>query len=152
GQSPMVFSETLSLNQSVSDAQLSKMQELEATRVMLKVRRDQVQDLRDKVADQRAAAAKNLEHVEKLEKEATQYADKVDTLVGKLKSAEKDAAREKSADARKLKALENDRARLNRKLKALARKEQRKAARRGGGSSGGGGSGGGSGTRGDGGS
>src|SRR5699024_1120481 len=140
GQSPMVFSETLSLNASVSDAQLSKMQELDATRVMLEVRRDEVENLRDRVADQRAAAAENLKHMKTLEKQAEEYADEVDTLVGKRKSAEKEAAKEKSADARKLRALENDRARLNRKLSALAQKEARKAARRrsssGGGSSG----------------
>lgn len=129
GQNPMVFSQKLNLNASVSDAQLSKMQELEATRVMLKVRRDEVEDLRDKVADQRAEAAANLEQMEKLEKQAEEYADEVDTLVGKRKSAEKEAASEKAADARKLQALEDDRARLNRKLSALAQKEARKAAR-----------------------
>lgn len=152
GQNPMVFSEKMSLNDSVGDAQLSKMQELDATRVMLKVRRDKVENLRDQVAEQRADAAENVKKMETLEAQAQEFTDEIDDLVGKRKSAEKDAKREKKSDARKLESLESERSRLNAELAELARQEEAKKQRQrsqaskkpskgGGGGSGGGGSG-----------
>ena len=47
---PHEFSEQMSLNDSVSDAQLATMQSLAATQVILEVNREQVQKLRDQVA------------------------------------------------------------------------------------------------------
>src|SRR5687767_8239164 len=67
GESPTKFSEKMSLSESVSDAQLATMQRLAASKVILKLHREKVQQLRDQVAAARAAAAANLVRKQELE-------------------------------------------------------------------------------------
>jgi len=128
GESPTTFSQRMSLNDSVSDAQLATMQRLAASKVILKLHREEVQKLRDQVAAARAAAAANLVRKQQLEADAENQAEEVDRLVGERAKARNSAAAIKREDAKQLKELENERARLNARLARLARKGGGKGA------------------------
>lgn len=145
GESPSMFIENMSLNESVSDAQVARMQKLEAARVMLSLKRDKVEELRDQVAVAREEAAANLRTMEALEAAAAQQAAEVGELVQAREAASSKAAAVRAKDAKTLAAYEAERNRLNAQLAELARKEKERAARQnsGGGSSGGGSSSGG---------
>ncbi len=147
GASPRSFSERASLNGSVSDAQIATMQRLEAAKVLLRINRDEVQKLRDRVAKARQAAAANLEVKRGLEAEAATQTRQVKGLRDDRATAARGAAKARADDARLVRALEADRASLNARLAALARKElaERNRRRGGGGGGGGGGSSGGDG-------
>ena len=145
GESPTRFSEKMSLSDSVSDAQLATMQRLAASKVILQLNREKVQELRNQVAAARQAAAANLVRKQQLEAAAENQAQEVDELVGARAKAKSSAAAIKREDAQRLKELENERARLNARLAALAARElarQRKNAGSGGGGGGGSSSGG----------
>lgn len=151
GASPRSFSERTSLNRSVSDAQIATMQRLEAAKVLLRINRDEVQKLRNRVAKARQAAAANLEVKRGLEAQAVTQTRQVKGLRDDRATAAKGAAKAKADDARLVRALESDRASLNARLAALARKELAERNRRRGGGGGGGGSHGGGSSGGDGG-
>jgi len=123
GQSPSSFSEQMSLNDSVGDAQLATMQRLDATKVMLSLNRDKVRKLRDEVAEKRKQAAANLVTQEQLESQAETQAAEVTELVGARTSAKNTANKARAADADQLAALESERNSLASKLRALANKE-----------------------------
>ncbi len=137
GESPTRFSQKMSLSDSVSDAQLATMQRLAASKVILKLNREKVQKLRDEVAAARAAAAANLVRKQQLEADAEDQATEVDQLVDARGRAKKSAEEIKREDAKRLKQLENERARLNARLAALARKDQKSGGAGAGGDSGG---------------
>ncbi|CAN5185476.1 M23 family metallopeptidase [soil metagenome] len=129
GENPTVFGERISLTRSVSDAQVATMDRLEASRIILKVNRDAVRKLRDQVEAKRKEAAANLVTTRQLETSAENQAVAVAGLVDARKSAKGAANKALQEDAAKVRQLENDRARLNAELKALAEKEARDAAK-----------------------
>ena len=137
GESPTRFSEKMSLSESVSDAQLATMQRLAASKVILKLHREKVQQLRDQVAAARAAAAANLVRKQKLEAAAEDQAEEVDRLVGERAKARNSAAAIKREDEKRLRQLERERASLNARLAALARKDRKSGGKGAGGDSGG---------------
>ena len=137
GESPTRFSEKMSLSDSVSDAQLATMQRLAASKVILKLHREKVQRLRDQVAAARAAAAANLVRKQELEAQAEDQAEAVDQLVGKRATARNTAAAIKREDEKRLRQLERERASLNARLAALARKDRKSGGAGAGGDSGG---------------
>ena len=137
GDSPTKFAERMSLSDSVSDAQLATMQRLAASKVILKLHREKVQKLRDEVAAARAAAAANLVRKQQLEADAEDQAEEVDRLVGERAKARNSAAAIKREDAKRLKQLERERASLNARLAALARKDRKTGGAGAGGDSGG---------------
>ena len=137
GESPTKFSERMSLSDSVSDAQLASMQRLAASKVILVLNRRKVQELRDQVAAARKAAAANLVRKRQLEADAEAQAEEVDQLVGARSKAKSTAAAIKRDDEKKLKELENERARLNARLAALAAKDRKSGGKSVGGDSGG---------------
>ena len=137
GESPTRFSEKMSLSDSVSDAQLATMQRLAASKVILKLNRQKVQELRDQVAAARAAAAANLVRKQQLEAEAEDQAEAVDRLVGERAKARNTAAAIKREDEKRLRQLERERASLNARLAALARKDRKSGGAGAGGDSGG---------------
>ena len=137
GESPTKFSEKMSLSESVSDAQLATMQRLAASKVILKLHREKVQELRDQVAAARAAAAANLVLKQKLEADAEDQAEEVDRLVGERAKARNSAAVIKREDEKRLRQLERERASLNARLAALARKDRKSGGRGAGGDGGG---------------
>ena len=123
GEDPNAFSEQMSLNDSVSDAQLAKMQELAATRVMLQVKRNDVQRLRNQVKVQREAAAANLVLMQKLEAQAAEQAAKVGKLVSAKGAARNVALKAQRADAAKYRAKVRARKQLEAQMRALAAKD-----------------------------
>lgn len=153
GADPSDFTERMSLNSSVSDAQVTTMQKLAASRVMLQLTRDEVEKLRNEVADARAAAAANLVTKQELEAAAAAQAAEVTELVAARSEARGEANRIRRADESTLRAYESERDSLNQRLAALAARElaeqrrreaaeqrRRAAANNGGGGGGGGGS------------
>lgn len=149
GSDPMEYSEQMSLNDSVGDAQLAEMEELDASEVMLELNKEKVTKLRNEVADQREAAAENLERKQELEKSAEAQTVKVKGLVRETADAKQVAAEAKQSDLRKLNDLAAERDRIGNKLQKIAAREAAKHSNSssGGssGSSGGGGGGGGGG-------
>ena len=137
GESPTKFSEKMSLSESVSDAQLATMQRLAASKVILKLHREKVQQLRDQVAAARAAAAANLVRKQELEASAEDQAEEVDRLVGERAKARNSAAAIKREDEKQLRQLERERASLNARLAALARKDRKTGGKGAGGDGGG---------------
>ena len=137
GESPTRYSEKISLSDSVSDAQLATMQRLAASKVMLKLHREKVQELRDQVAAERAAAAANLVRMQQLEADAQDQAEEVDRLVGERAEARDSAAAIKRDDEKQLRQLERERASLNARLAALARKDRKSGGKGAGGDGGG---------------
>ncbi|MGA8851550.1 MAG: peptidoglycan DD-metalloendopeptidase family protein [Aeromicrobium sp.] len=125
GDDPSDFTEQMSINDSVSDAQLATMQELDATRVVLKLKRDEVQALRNKVKKQREEAAANLKVQQQLEAAAAEQAVAVAALVRTKNSAKKSANKALKDDLGLLRKLEADRNRLNAQLAALAAKDRK---------------------------
>lgn len=145
GEQPSDFTEQMSINTSVGDAQLAKMQDLDATRVVLKLKRDEVEQLRNKVKKQREQAAANLKKQEELEAAAAAQAASVAELVTQQAGAAKEADSALQDDLGVLQELESERGRLNNRLAAIAAKElaearARAAAQQNSGGGGGGGS------------
>jgi len=123
GESPEDFTEQMSINGSVGEAQVAKMQELDASRLILKLKRDEVRRLRDEVKQARQEAAENLVTQKKLKAQAEEQATEVGDLVQARSKAERDANQALQADLAQLKQLEDDRARVTAQLEALARKD-----------------------------
>ncbi len=123
GEDPTTFSEQMSLNDSVSDAQLATMQNLAASKIILQINRDKVQKLRDQVAQQRKEAAANLVQKRNLEAAAKAQTDQVTALVGKRSKAKNSAAALRKEDARQYAMLVRERNSLAAQARALARKE-----------------------------
>jgi len=111
------------LNGAVSEEQVAKMQTLDASRLILKLKRDEVRELRDQVKQARAEAAANLEHQKVLEAQAVAQKAEVGDLVAARTDAQKAANKALQADLAQLKQLEDDRARVQAQLEALARKD-----------------------------
>ena len=123
GEDPMTFTQQVTLNDSVSDAQIATMQKLAADRVILKINNDRVRALRDQVAQQRKEAAANLVKKRKLEAAAKAQTDQVTALVRTRSKAKQSAAALRREDARQYAMLVRERNSLARQLRALARKQ-----------------------------
>jgi len=123
GEDPVTFSEQMSLNDSVSDAQIAKMQELAATRVMRRVKRDDVQRLRNLVKAQREDAAANLVKMTKLETQAEKQAASVLEFVKQQRSARYQAKLAQREDLAAYQAKVRERQRIKAQLQALAARD-----------------------------
>ncbi len=123
GESPEAFTEQMTINGSVSEAQVAKMQELDASRLILKLKRDEVRKLRDVAKKARAEAAANLKRQKELKAQAEAQTAEVGELVAARESAKKSANAALQEDLALLRELENDRARVERELAALADKD-----------------------------
>ncbi len=123
GESPSEFTEQMSINGSVGEAQVAKMQELEASRVVLKLKRDEVRKLRDQVKKAREEAAANLVRQRELKEQAVEQTDQVGELVSARATAKRAANKALQADLAQLQQLEDDRSRVQAQLEELARKD-----------------------------
>ncbi len=123
GEDPTAFTDQMNLNDSVGDAQLATMQNLAATRVLLEVKRDDVQKLRDQVKKQRAEAAANLERKTALEVRAESQRNTISGLVDARQTARNSAAASKKEDERRYREEVAERNRVAAQLRALAEKE-----------------------------
>ncbi|MFC5677822.1 M23 family metallopeptidase [Aeromicrobium endophyticum] len=133
GEDPAAYGEKVSLNGAVSDDQVATMQRLEASRVILKLKRQKVQKLRDKVKVQRAEAAANLVEKKQLEVAAEQQTAVVANLVTARQGAADTAATARAEDERLLQEFQAESNRLETELQKVVaeelRKERERAAR-----------------------
>ncbi|MCD9197123.1 M23 family metallopeptidase [Aeromicrobium wangtongii] len=127
GEDPMAYGEQVSLNAAVSDDQVATMQRLDATRVILRLKRQKVQKLRDKVKVQREQAAANLVQKQQLEVAAEQQAAEVATLVTARESAKTTAAAAQAEDERLYQEQLAETSRLESELQKVVAEELRKA-------------------------
>ena len=130
GDDPAAYGEQVSLNGAVSDDQVATMQRLEATRVILKLKRQKVQKLRDKVKVQRAEAAANLVEKKQLQAAAEQQAAQVADLVTAREGAASAAATARAEDERLLAEFQAESNRLEAELQKVVEEELRKARER----------------------
>lgn len=128
GEDPMTFSERMTVNRSISDAQIAKMQQLAADKVILQLNEDQVAKLRDRVAAARAETERNVVRQQRLTTQAQAQTVEVDRLVDSRASAQAAAQKVRADDERKLRELEEDRQRLEARIAALVAAEKAKAA------------------------
>lgn len=139
GESPRQFTERLALSRTLSDAQIAKLDQLDAARVMLELQRQAVQKLRDEVASKRQEAAENLQRMEELEAQAVAQQAEISDLVERRNSARRSAQRAKDADERTLAELESQRRSLEAQIRRLAQSEAGRRPNPDSGSGGGGG-------------
>lgn len=111
GEDPSVFSEKMAIKDSIGDAQVALMQRLAATRVILDLNREKVQELRDQVQVARDEAAANLAAMQALEAEAAAQEAEINGLVQVNATNQQDAERIRADDAAQVAALEAERAR-----------------------------------------
>lgn len=107
--------------------------QLKAAEVLLGVQENQVADARDEVADQRAAAAEQLELMKTLETEQQQAKDSVVSLVVERRDARVDARQARAKDLAKLRKHQRQQDRIEEMLRkraarALARARARARA------------------------
>ena len=144
GEDPTTFTEKMTITSSIAEAQLSKMDTLDAARIMLDLTRVKVQTLRDQVQVERDAAAANLATITTLEAEAAAQEAAVAQLVAVNAENTAKADQIRQEDAAQVAALEAERASLEAQLQKLAAEElarQQAAQRKPGGGGGGGGGG-----------
>lgn len=140
GADPTEFTEQVAINNTIADSQLSKLDTLDATRVMLDLNEQKVQALRDQVKVERDEAAANLANITVLEQQAAAQEASVAQLV-QTNSANKSAADAAvAADAADIAALEAERNRLEAQIQAEIARSTPPPASGGGGGGGGGGS------------
>lgn len=101
--------------------------QLHAAEVLLEVRRKQVSDARDIVADKRAEAADHLVVMQGLEQEAESAKSSVRALVGERASARAEARVARAADLKKLQKLEREADRIQEMLRKRALRALRRA-------------------------
>jgi len=124
GEDPMRFAERMSLATAVSEAQVARMQRLAADEVMLKINESRVKKARDEVAAARAETQRNVLRQQSLKEQAEVQTVRVDELVDARESAKERAARIRAEDERKLKELEQERARLEARMSGLVADEK----------------------------
>ena len=129
GEDPKTFGLKMDYTGAVSEAQSASLENLDASEVMLQVQRDEVKRARDRVAEERRAAARNLEVKKELERQAEEQTQQVKQLVGRRDSARDTAEDAKQADLGRLDSLEGERDRIAGKLRAIAAQERREALR-----------------------
>jgi murein DD-endopeptidase MepM/ murein hydrolase activator NlpD len=128
GEDPITFSEKMALNDSVSDAQIAKMQQLAADKVILKLHEEQVEKLRDEVEQARQETQANVVRQGQLTEQAQAQTEEVGQLVDKRADAQKDAEKAKAEDEKQLKELEDERVRLEARIAAMVEAAKQAAA------------------------
>ena len=114
----------LTRQQSASSAivgrETSMYDDLEAAEVLLQVREDEVEEAKDRVAEERAAAAAQLARISSLTAQAVAARDDVRGLVAKRFDAQQAANRAQQADRAALAALRKQEARIKARIAAAA--------------------------------
>lgn len=127
GEDPTVFTKRISAQTSVSDAQVARMQELDASRVLLEVERAAFQELRDQVARQKSEAEAHVDRMASLTSQAAEQEQAVSKLVDENSQARREAnAALKEDQAIQARFEREDRA-LEQQLQRIIEEERRKA-------------------------
>jgi murein DD-endopeptidase MepM/ murein hydrolase activator NlpD len=127
-QDPAELTGQLNSVQNVMDKEGVVLDRLEASKVLLTVQEQEVEAAKVEVAEERAAAARNLERKKKLEAEAEAAELQVQNLVTLRSQARKEAEKAKAADLAQLKNLEKERDRIAAILRQRAEEARRRAA------------------------
>jgi murein DD-endopeptidase MepM/ murein hydrolase activator NlpD len=127
-QDPAELTGQLNSMQAVLDKETAALARLEASKVLLTVKEQEVEDAKAEVAKQRRAAARNLERKQKLEAKAEAAKLEVENLVQMRAEAAREAEKAKAADLRTLRSLEQERERIAEILKRRAERARRRAA------------------------
>ena len=125
---PAELSGQLNSVKNVLEKESVTLDRLKASKVLLSVQEEQVETAKEVVAVRREEAAENLETKEALEVRATEAEQKVSGLVAARGKAQHAAARAKAADARRLRQLKQERAKISRLLRERARAARKRAA------------------------
>lgn len=119
-QDPTELTSQLNSVQNVLDKESVTLDRLEASKILLAAKENQVQAAEQEVARQREEAAANLEHKKALEAEAEQQQDAVSDMVSARAKAHDAAAAAKRADLEMLRGLQQERDRISDVLAARA--------------------------------
>jgi murein DD-endopeptidase MepM/ murein hydrolase activator NlpD len=109
---------------SMMNQQTASLRKLQATRTVLVVQKNRVQQAELQVASQRAQAARNLVHKRDLQQAAATDAAAVAVLVTSRQAAESQARRIRSADVKVLQSLQRQEERIKRQIMARARHQR----------------------------
>jgi murein DD-endopeptidase MepM/ murein hydrolase activator NlpD len=127
-QDPTELTGQLNSVQNVIDKESVVLDRLEASRALLTVQEQEVAAAKAQVADEREAAAKNLERKQGLESQAEAAEVSVANLVQLRSEAQQEAAKAQAADLAQLRNLERERDRIAAVLKRRADEARRRAA------------------------
>jgi murein DD-endopeptidase MepM/ murein hydrolase activator NlpD len=124
-QSPSDLTRQIEANHVLVDSETRVYDDLRAAEVLLEVREQQVEEARDEVAVQRAAAAEHLVEMKDLKNQALEAKEAVQVLVADRRAAHQEAALARQADMRVLRELRREEARIKQLILAEARKAAR---------------------------
>jgi len=111
-QDPAQLTGNLNADDDVVDAETAILEHLQAARVLLKVKAQELADAKAEVAQRRREAAANLRRKETLTQQAKQAKQKVTELVAARQKAQAAATKAKNADLAQLNKLEAERNRI----------------------------------------
>ncbi|QNN53539.1 peptidoglycan DD-metalloendopeptidase family protein [Nocardioides mesophilus] len=127
-QDPSALTGQLNSVRNVIDKEAVTLSRLEASKVLLTVQEQQVEEAKAEVAVQRRAAARNLERKQRLEQAAEDAETQVRSLVSLRKDARVEAEKARQADLATLQSLEFERDRIAAILRQRAEEARRRAA------------------------
>ncbi|CAN5171049.1 hypothetical protein BH18ACT9_BH18ACT9_13120 [soil metagenome] len=127
-QDPSELTGQLNSVQNVIDKEAVSLSKLEASRVLLTVQEQEVEEARVEVAARRRAAALNLVAKQELEQQAEAAELQVQNLVALREEAENEADKARLADLATLESLEKERERIAKILRKRAEAAQARAA------------------------
>ncbi|MGH3329674.1 MAG: peptidoglycan DD-metalloendopeptidase family protein [Nocardioidaceae bacterium] len=127
-QDPGDLTSQLNSVQNVLDKEAVTLDRLQASRVLLTVKEQEVEAAKEEVAKQRKAAAANLRRKQALEAEAEQAEDRVSDLVTMRAQAHDAAVEAREADLEVLRGLQKERDRISEMLRKRAEEARRRAA------------------------
>ncbi len=124
-KSPSDLTRQIEANHVLVDSETRVYDDLRAAEVLLEVREQQVEEARDEVAEQRAAAAEHLLEMKDLRNQALEAKEAVQVLVGERRSARQEASRARQHDLGVLRQLRREEQRIKQKILAQARRAAR---------------------------
>ena len=124
-KSPSDLTRQIEANHVLVDSETRVYDDLRAAEVLLEVREQQVEEARDEVAEQRAAAAEHLLEMKDLRNQAVEAKEAVQVLVGERRSARQEASRARQQDLGVLRQLRREEQRIKQKILAQARRAAR---------------------------
>lgn len=127
-QDPAELTGQLNSVQNIIDKEAVALARLEASKVLLTVQEQEFETAREEVAEQRRAAAKNLERKKKLERRAEAVTQQVSNLVSLRANAQRAAEEARAADIATLQSLEDERERIAEVLAERADQARAEAA------------------------
>jgi murein DD-endopeptidase MepM/ murein hydrolase activator NlpD len=126
-QHPTALTGQLNSVQNIIDKEAVTLSRLEASKVLLTVQEQEVEEAKAEVAKERQAAAENLVRKQNLEKRAESQEMQVQNLVSMRANAQAEAEKARQADLKTLESLEQERDRIAEILKQRAEEARRRA-------------------------